>query len=456
MSDDLSATQLLRRNREIIEVRDELHRADKQLNAIQAHNAVLLEESAELDSQIFGICGQAAAAEQRTADLWDVARRSKEELVGQQAARRATTVSRAREVESHEEALKRAESEAVLERRRAEEMNVEFPRSQERLETEEASLALVHRSLEDSGAASSVVRAEEATLAAAGAAEAELESINMRRHMENEEIVGLRRKTDTMEAELSAERERRSRLSHELRETAAEQVSDPSRHQALEVAIANCKSKGAVATGIAASLPSAGRGGFSDDVTAELREELRTMEEQEKVHLSSLERTRGNATQAAMGLQGALNDARAELQRSLRDAAQTHSTEVGRLEDEVQVERQRGAGEDREAQRCLGRAGALRDTRLRLLGQRESTLTHARADALAEAKRCAQLSEDLKRVRGEVVDEENRSLDASQCIKMAEQRKAQAQMEGEQRAANVRVMIEDLWRRIKVSAATHA
>merc|ERR1712217_979520 len=131
---------------------------------------------------------------------------------------------------------------------------------------------------------------------------------------------------------------------------------------------------------------------------SELKHELQASED----HCASLrlavDHERKKDDQASERLRSELDDARNDLQRSLKEAADAHGSEVSRYEDEVARERQRGLDEAYAEHLCAEHILQLKDTRSRMQEEHSTAMKQSQVGV----GRSAMLSDEVRRVREEV------------------------------------------------------
>lgn len=441
------SSSLVKRNREIAEVREGLVKADQVLGVVRARNSKILEEISALDSDVSEHCARAAISEQHLAELFYVARDRSCEAAQQQVAHVAAVAALRAEAAQNSERLRPFEVQAEAEWRRAEGLEAEIERLNARLGAEEAALSLLKRTHADHLSVGS-----SAVLSATRDSDHQLQAISAQIATHVSEAVGAKRRCEELESELSSERQHREDIGLSLRKAIAEQTGDVAKLQALESAV--------VAQGgdPQATIGRAAVGGAIGNIPSEveeLRRQLQVSEDQRENLRLSLARSREHDRQMAARLQAQLDAARTELQRSLQQASEAHTSQVGQLEQEIQTERQRGVDEALAEQMCTERVLQLKEKRDRIRGERASTVGQIHAGD----SRATVLEEELRRVRGEVKNAELRSATFQERGERADRRRREVQAEGEMRSTKIRGMIEELWKglataRVSTNAAS--
>ncbi|CAK0797702.1 unnamed protein product, partial [Prorocentrum cordatum] len=207
---------LLTRNREIAQIREELKVCGLEVTSEQAKNHALLEESSQLDSEIFGHDKRAGAAEARLAEVHYGNERWEAELARQQQAHAAIMLRLNSELATQRATEERAEAEAAAERERCSEASGEVERLRGRLASETAALARVQsdreqRSFEGAVSSGAAAAAEQLLSEELGAASRWAEA----RRAETDEA---RRSLAQVEADLAAQLGERAALRRSLGE----------------------------------------------------------------------------------------------------------------------------------------------------------------------------------------------------------------------------------------------
>lgn len=425
---------LVKRNREIAEVREQLIKADADLDVVQAENSQLLEEVSVLDSELFNEGQRAGSAEQRLAELWDGARRADSELAQQQAAHVAAVAALKVEAAEQTDRLGVASSETEAERRRADGLDAELARLRARLEAEEASLSAFRAEREEKLRAAGAAARQKLMGASGSAAAEEVAEADTRREALDSEERDARRDAQELEAQLTAARARREDLNQSLRRAVADHAADGPRLQGLE---AELQARGGRLDELLAGAAPASAANSAEELRAELRE----AKEQRESLEAQLSRARNSSGQSTIRLQGQLDAARGELQASLREASDAHHSQVYQLEQEIQAERQRGLDDSLAERAAAEQARRLLEERARIAEERGADLLRAQADS----GRCAALEEELLRLRSEVRRSEATFASTEDHASRDERRRREAQAEGDRRVAKVRAMIEELW-----------
>jgi hypothetical protein len=460
---DNTTGQLVKRNREIAEVRDQMDKSQKQLATGQARNKVLLEEASELDSEIYRQCDRCAKSEERCALLEDEARLRDEEQAQQHAKHEAADANAENKVERIDSELKDAEAKANEEQRLAELAAVELAGFRASLEVEEEALEKARQAREEFN------RPRESAgpaAAAAMAAEAQRKALQSQCDAQKAEEATLRQRAKELEAERSKQKESRIELVRRLQEADAKGSDHAGRLQELEAAVA---AKGGDASAIVAEVHAEARaaatalGGDAPRPSIQRRDsqqlevfkkasDLQKVQEKRKSLELNAGTLREQGDQDAQNLQAALDDARSQLQRTLREAANSNALEVSKLESEVQKERQTSALEAVTEQHCIERIDELKRATRDTQSRSELATESRRQQQLAEAARCTTLSSELVSVRAEMGAAEGRLTASTRRAAEAEVRRAKAEAEGHRRVAKVRGMIEKLWSEIRSQA----
>ncbi|CAE8630849.1 unnamed protein product [Polarella glacialis] len=452
---------LFKANKEIAEVRDDLIKADKQLDVVQAQNAERLEQTSELDSEVTRQCSRCAISEQRLAVLFDEQRQSSEELQEKQAAREASLSVLRNILAERREAFDRAEAGASSEKLSRQELQSELSRLREQLQTETATLRDVKIAREERTFAT---KSASAALAAELAVDSQLQAKTAETADHEAVVATTRTRIAIVQEEHSAELQRHEDLAQQLRKAVAEQVAESARVQSLEAEVAAGGDAGDVRSAVGAESSQAGSSSSTNNTNninnnnnnnnnknnktsaSELRSELAQSEERCHLLQLSWKETEQRSSQAVAKLRGDLDGARIELQRSLREAAEAHGNEVVNLENEVQEERQRASNEVLLEQSCAEQIQRLRESRTQLLADR--------VVGALQASGCATtLREELWQVKQEVSAEEMQIMDRRQRLVRAEQRQRDAKVDGDRRAMKVRSMIQDLWESLRAVRA---
>mmetsp|Transcript_105200 Transcript_105200/g.209126 ORF Transcript_105200/g.209126 Transcript_105200/m.209126 type:complete len:457 (+) Transcript_105200:86-1456(+) len=441
-----TSTLLLKRNREIAEVREELVRLESQLDGAQAKNHTLLEETSVLNTAVAQQSARAAVYESQLADLFEQRREKETELAKQQAAHMGDVARLSGEVAAHKESLECDEADAEAKRKSMESLDLELVALQEQLELEDNALTQLRKSLQEQG-----LTGDSPHLAASmRAVEDEIEAMRARHHGEQSDAASAKQQLADLEAEISNERSLRDEVSDALRKAVLEQARDPAHFQATRAAL---EARGGDA---AASLNKFYQSGNVFDTssgvldrTAQLRNELQASEDQCKALQHSLDTTLNQDKQTQVELNSQLDGARNELQKSLRDVADAHSVEVNKLESEVQAERQCVADEEVAQRMCADQVVQLKELRSKVLDEQSSAFVRTSAGA----GRCAALVEELLRVQGEVQSTGRRCSNLQERLSEAEQQGRDARANGVMRARKIRGMIEALWEGLRHTRA---
>lgn len=461
---DSTTGQLVKRNREIAEVRDQLDKMNKRLSAGQARNKVLLEESSELDSEVFRQCDRCAISEQSTAELFDESVVRNEEQC-EQEAKHTEALSNVRDkAEVKEAELRLGEAEATEEQRLADLAAAELAGLRATLDLEEADLAEARRGREEyTRPRGSPGPSQSATMAA----EAEREVIDAQCDFEKATENCSRQRVTELEAEVSAESRRREELRRKLQQADAQPGGSSERLRDLEAAVAaNGGNAAAILAEVRAQSDSESVAAerrpsklVGDDVvrvrsnSIVLKEEVTKVQERRRSLQLDSDTLQEKADQDSDALQLALDGARTQLQRSLREAASRNSLEVSKLEAEVQRERQSAALEALAEEHAAERIVELKRARSEALSRSERAAESRKQSQLAEAARCSTLTKELSSVRTEMGAAEGRLAASSRRAAEADARRIKVEAEGRQRVAKVRGMIEKLWSEINSQAS---
>jgi len=447
MSESTSAL-LLKRNREIHEVREELLRVESQLDGAQAKNHALLEETSVLNTTVAQQSARAAVFESQLADLFEERRETETEFAKQQAAHMAVVARLHGEVAAHKESLEYDEADAEAKRKSMESLDIDLAAMREQLELEDNTLMQLRNSLQEQGR----IGDSPHLAAAMRAVEDEVEAMRAQHRGEHDDAASAKHQLAALEAEITAERSLRDEVSDALRKAVLEQARDPVHFQATKAALEVRGGDPAAAlekfyqAGGAMETSSAAL-----DRAAQLKSELQASEDQCKALQDSLDTTLDHDKQAQVKLNSQLDGARNELQQSLRAVADAHSSEVNKLESEVQAERHCVADEEVAQRMCADQVVQLKELRSKVLDEQSSAFVRTSAGA----GRCAALVEELLRVQGEVESTGRRCSALRERLSESEQQSREAKANGVMRVRKLRGMIETLWedlRRTRVAA----
>merc|ERR1712008_36983 len=209
--------------------------------------------------------------------------------------------------------------------------------------------------------------------AAMRAVEDEIEAMRAQHHGKQSDAASAKQQFAALEAEITTERSLRDEVSGALRKAVLEQARDPAHFQATKAALEARGGDPAAAldrfyqAGSASEASSAAL-----DRAAQLKSELQASEDQCKALQHSLDTTLDQDKQGQVKLNSQLDGARNELQQSLRDVADAHSSEVNKLESEVQAERQWVADEEVAQRMCAHQVVQLRNLRSKVLDEQSS------------------------------------------------------------------------------------
>jgi len=302
---------------------------------------------------------------------------------------------------------------------------------------------------------------------AAQAQKAELQAIRARCDEQSAEAISARQRVSTLEAQVVAESARRDELGISYRQAMSEESKVAPRWEALESALAaHGGDTGVILGRVRRAAGKVVCDDTTDDVTAaaaaaaqlvagrvaELHSEQQEAEDEVQALQTTLVRARDLGEQEAMKLQTALDNARGQLQRNIKETAEKSAGEVSRLEAEVQKERQNADLEKSAEQRCADRIQQLREAKTRAQSRRVSVMETMRAEAVAEAANRARLSDDLQRAKSELKGVEARVSATSQRTADLERQQQEVRAEGDRKAAKVRAMLEDVWRSVRMQA----
>lgn len=442
---------LVKRNREIAEVRDESVRTEAELETLQIQNKDLLETSSNLDSEVSRQAARALVAEAQTAELEAVLRGREEELSTQQDAHKAAASVLHRQVAAWESEIRQAENEGYSEEQRAESLIVELGRLRQELDVENGSIDELRQSRQEFSRVSSEFAGVVPGL------EAELLALDRRAASARSESSASKSRIETIQAELSAEQVRRDELGRSLRKAHAEQASVPTRLQTLEGQLAArggdpaaiIAALRAVSDGDVAVPPSTGDEAEAAAKAEKLRTELNAVEETCQELRTSLDRKRGQKLQAADKLQGELDRTRGDLQKTLQLAVSASNSEIQHLENEVAMSETHSMNEALAERTCSQKVTRLREERSEMITQQDLALTKSQNDA----GRCGQVTEECRQARAKAEDAEQQIAVFRARVTEDEAEKRKVQAEGDARAVKVRGMIEDLWRGIRAQAS---
>jgi len=184
-----------------------------------------------------------------------------------------------------------------------------------------------------------------------------------------------------------------------------------------------------------------------------IQDDLRKVQEKRASLEVDTTNLREKADEDSNNLQCALDDARSQLMKNVREASSRNAAEVSKLEAELQYERQNAAMAVLDEQHCSERIADLQRLRAESKERTGAAAENRRQQQLAEAARCSMLSNELSSVRAEMSAAEGRLAASSRRVAEADVRAAKAESEGSRRASKVRGMIEEVWREIRSQAA---
>lgn len=359
--------QLLRRNREIAEVRDGLRQLTQQLQEAQTRNAFLLEEASERDGDMTRDVVRIATAEQRMPEIEAETEASKVELATQQSSRGTKAIFWRAKILNHQEELNVKKSA----KRSADSQVVEA-------KNELSDVCRTHEAEKDalkvSQSAIAALSVEEESMIAAAEKNVEKRVESVVKEIEEHKAELATQEHDTaLEASLHEERESRETLGHQLRTAVTQQVGDPMRLESLRMAITK-------STSITSqyNIPDE----FIGESLAELKNALRTSEDQSKSLRGQLERARAHMTDTATEKQMSLDNLRCELQTTLQESAGQRQARLVCLEDETQAEQEMASDEALSEQFLADQVRELR--------QRQTFSVAADTDS-AECRRLAEM-----------------------------------------------------------------
>jgi len=438
---------LWKRNREIAEVRDEVQKAEKRLDELQAKNQGLLEETAKLDTEVSRHSTRAAASEMRVAQFMDAARSREQRAAEQKAAQDDAMAAFDLEAKAHSDERERLEAELSSYRTRMEELTSDLERHRSCQEAWDDDLVAVRKMREDlrgkgqeeSGAVLEAKRALEQRLQ-------DLES-ECKAEADAEDVA--RSRCAAFEEENQVERSRCDTLNQSLREAVSEQAESKVRVQRLEASLAE---RGGDPASVLAGARGGSAGGGASDAEVkymeQLRSELRTAEEQCEGSKASIQRSRANTKEATDRLQLKLDIARDDLQRSLKLAAETHGATVANMESEVQAQKQLVASEVRSEMACAEAIARLTDKRKRLRAQQGE----ASANAGAQAGQCEEAQAKMRQVRASIALAEDRTAAMVRQTEQAEAKRKEVERDSADRIAKGRLKLQELWKALRVQS----
>lgn len=400
--DENRPSLLLKANRQIAEVRDELVRVDVRVDEVVAKNAGYLEEIAKLDSEVTRICARAALSEQRLAEMFDEKRRSQELREEQEVA----------------------ESRALAERRAS---LVATKQALERLTAENAAKAEASQEREASDAAKRKRMA------------AEIKALEAKDSAHKSEDESSRRRVEKLKDELSAERRLAEELQRKLRQAAEAHDHSRESQQTLKDTIT---SKGGDPAVDVAGVDDASK----ESEIQGLRTEMASAEESIRKLRASLTEDADRCSQDVASLNNALDGARSELERTMAKAAEVQRDEAAQLEAQVQAERQRIDREETEEASAAQRATRLKGTLLEL---RERP---RRAPTLQDDN-TKLVTEQLRKIRDEVALVEVQCQASQDEVHRLERQRLATEAEGAREAQQVKAKIQELWRSLAAATA---
>lgn len=435
---------LVRRNREIAEVREDLQKAEAKLETLQVSNKDLLEQRSLFDSEISGHSNRAAAAEMKLAELFDQEQSRSEQLAEQNAEHRREVDALKREQDARKERLEQSKLDKAAAKTRGDDLEAQLRKLQEELDERALAQDAVRRQRDDHRRRVSSTGGGGAAIAVEREIENQLATIDLRRSTHMDEAAFARRRVTSLGADHAAERKRREDLNKQLQDLVAQHSEDPGRVQALEAAVAQ---RGGCATTLLRAAADGGHkhdDGESDRMVA-LQSELRASEDEVRTLRENMEKERQRDSDKAERLQRELDDARQKLQSSLQDASDAHTSQVTMLEERVQAERQRMIAASLSENACADLMMQLQKAKA---NAREQESEDARG-ATADASQAARLENELQQVRQEIGGVEQMYRTACDQGAVAEGRRRQAEITGVKSAAKLRHALEDLWKGLR-------
>lgn len=383
---------LVRRNREIAEVREDLQSAEKKLETLQVKNQSLLEQRSLLDSEISGHSNRAAAAEMKLAELFDQEHPLAEQLAEQK--------------EEHRRAMEGLERSQARRQELLDEVKRDQQKSEERSSGLEAELRKLQAELDEETALRESVRRQRDTLrhptAIAGGANPAVQ-----KEIDQLATVDLR---PGEEANFG-----RSQVV-----ASPQDAEDPAKTQPLEATVGQLGGDAAASDG--------GSNTAEDDEVrlALMHRELGESQEQIRILRARMENEQMRDTQKAERLQRELDDARQQLSASLHDANEAHQNQVKllELEEEVQAEREQERALEQQSEEMVG------------------------SEADREAVESLQFEFQQARAEQEAAEHQY-SLYRDQVV-AAESRRQEAEARGVQDAAKLRQSLEELWKGLRM------
>ncbi|CAJ1440684.1 unnamed protein product [Effrenium voratum] len=367
---------LLRANRQIAEVRDELARVDVQVDNIQAKNAGFLEEISLLDTEVTRLCARTALSEQQLAESFEKKSHARQEREEKKAEQEASIAQLREQLRERQQALETAEQSAKA---------------------------------WQSNTAVGLAATSKSDLRAAESKESSQRSL----------VEASRTRSSKLEEEICEERRRQQELHRSLRRAIEDRESSVENENSLKAAI---RAKGADPDGPGSTE------GSKLEAEEMRRTELACVEKCSKIR-SSLAELDKKTAQDTSALQRSLDDAREEVQRSLAQAAEVQRAEVSSLEHKVQAERQRASIEAVSESTCHGRLERLRSTLARMHTQPKAQSSKRLSDELRRTKQEVVNAElQLQDRQGEVQRLDRQKQEAqAQGLREAQQVKAKIQ-----------------------------
>merc|ERR1712232_60666 len=239
----------------------------------------------------------------------------------------------------------------------------------------------------------------------------------------------------------------------ELDEATSERTSSQARAEKLEVALEARGGNVASALARGAGAESDNSGDVEEQRTlqraAELRSELKALEEQSASLRAVLQRAEDSNASSVARIQSKLEAAREELQTSMKDASAAHEVEVAKLEDSVRLERQQAEANEVTRRHSEIQIEQLEAAKSAASDQHRAASASMTSDVVA---RTEELDAELRRVRAAQAASAERAAAMKARIAETKRKQLAAEEEGAKRVAKVRTMIEQLWEALRVQA----
>eukprot|EP00928_Gymnodinium_smaydae_P054440 TRINITY_DN38204_c0_g1_i1.p1 TRINITY_DN38204_c0_g1~~TRINITY_DN38204_c0_g1_i1.p1 ORF type:complete len:524 (-),score=69.42 TRINITY_DN38204_c0_g1_i1:199-1770(-) len=430
---------LMARNREMTELRDELLRTQQRLDEMQAKNKSLLEESSELDSEVFAQNNRAASSEQALAQLFSDSQCLEQSQIAVAAEHSERMNSMRDELEVRVSRREAMSAEAAAQRERAARSDSELETLQSLIREEESVVEELRT------AALEVTRAHDAESPGVGlsteASARHLDELNSKANAHRSEAVSARDLHSRLECEHEAERERHDALTGKRSKIAAALADRHARARRLESTLQ--------ARGCTQNLDTTHASVEAILERARIvQSEYSTCESQIQSLHETLTKSKGAGTDSVNRLQEKLDKAREDLQASLRDVSAAHSDSVVKLEDEIHAERQR-ASEEASAERSNHEmVASLRTQKTAAQLRQDAALSGTSTDV----GRRGTIETNLRDVRNATSSAEQRTERAAARAAELASRKFMMEREGEARIARLRALLEELWAALAASA----